>query len=1130
MKAITKIVFVTVMLCLSLGAKAVAITNPVITLNPTSIVLNQSNTWTFDFTSSSLTGSENLVIYFWQPAAHASVALTNLGGKKWSFTFTPTTFFGLTQAEIAADVDQFWFNIQDGVGGQTGSLHTTFATPVATTAPVSIVSNPLGTYPLDQSVTWTFDLTGSGFKAGQDIYMYAWSPTNPDPTYSNSTAVSKLTYVSGMVWSKTLTPTTYFTQTVEQIQASAGFWMKLKDQTGKIETAVFTVLQTIKGTSTISVSGTSSLTYSGSPQGPETVNLTGSAGTVTLAYSGTGATSYGPTATKPTNAGTYQVVASVTADASYNAATSSALAFSIAKATQTITFGALSAKTDVDAAFNLNASVNSALSVSYVISNQAVATVSGSTVTIINEGTTTITASQAGNSNYEAATSVVQTLTVTTPADFTLRKTMLIDFGSTYASTTAPDANGNYWNNINTVNANDNFALVDKTNVSTGSSLFLINTFGQSGGAGNGLSTPEVGQLNELAIASATGDYFYTGTNASFKLTGLNPSKRYKFYIFGSRVDVATRQTKFSFTGKNATAVEGTLTTSGTGIGLVSAVAYNGNTANLVTTSKLKASDAGEMLINVLKLAGANAHINVMKVEEYQQASTWNGTGNWSDANWTSTPGSSAEVTVSSGELTINQSASIDKITLAPGAKLTLGNGNTLTTTNGVTLQSDATGSATFVDTNNSSPQAVSGTVQQYLTAARNWYTTSPIAAGTAAGLNLGTSVQSYSESAKAWSVLTGSDALVAGKGYVSVAGVGTGTTGTLSFNGTLNTGTISVAVTRTGTDKAGFNLVANPYPSYLDWSLVTADPLNANIGTTMWFRTKTAGNLYTFSTYNSTGNVATANSATTTISKFIPPMQAFWVRVNVGTASTNLTLKNTMRAHKDDNGNTIKAPRLDNQQLVRLQVSNGTNSDEAVVYFNVNAQNTFDNYDSQKLFNNNAQQPEIFTMAGGEQLVINGLNELTSNTEIPLGFSTSTANNFTLSTTELKNLNGTKVILIDKQNPAVETELSEGAVYNFSSQITIPTADRFSLLFRAPGVTTNLKNTSKLNAQVFVNATNQITIVGAEKAIYGIYNAVGQLIENGILKNKIQIVNCKLQIGVYVVKVDNNSTRVIIK
>ena len=81
----------------------------------------------------------------------------------------------------------------------------------------------------------------------------------------------------------------------------------------------------------------------------------------------------------------------------------------ITKANQTITFGALSA---VSNDFNLSASSSSGLSVSFSSSNLGVATVSGNAVTLVGVGTSTITASQLGNENYEAATSVTQELTV----------------------------------------------------------------------------------------------------------------------------------------------------------------------------------------------------------------------------------------------------------------------------------------------------------------------------------------------------------------------------------------------------------------------------------------------------------------------------------------------------------------------------------------------------------------------------------------------------------------------------------------------------------------------------------------------------------------------------------------------
>ncbi|AWI25957.1 YDG domain-containing protein [Flavobacterium pallidum] len=85
----------------------------------------------------------------------------------------------------------------------------------------------------------------------------------------------------------------------------------------------------------------------------------------------------------------------------------------ILKADQTITFGALPTKTTGDVPFNLTASASSGLAIAYISSNPAVATVAGNTVTITGIGTSTITATQAGDSNYNTATDVAQLLTVT---------------------------------------------------------------------------------------------------------------------------------------------------------------------------------------------------------------------------------------------------------------------------------------------------------------------------------------------------------------------------------------------------------------------------------------------------------------------------------------------------------------------------------------------------------------------------------------------------------------------------------------------------------------------------------------------------------------------------------------------
>ena len=483
------------------------------------------------------------------------------------------------------------------------------------------------------------------------------------------------------------------------------------------------------------------------------------------------------------------------------------------------------------------------------------------------------------------------------------------------------------------------------------------------------------------------------------------------------------------------------------------------------------------------------------------------------------------DLTVSSGnELTLNAATSAKSITVAPGAKVTMTSNYTLSATNGITLQSDATGTATLVDNNTTDPQAVTATVQQYVTEGRNWYMSIPLESIASSALNKGTSVVYYKESTGLWETPV-ANTLNKLQGYIQTATTTplTGTTGTVEFAGSLNTGAHSInTLTRTN-GKTGFNLVGNPYPSYLDWNLVT----KTNISNTMWYRTKDGG-VYKFYTY--VANEGAGVGVPASVTNKIPPMQAFWVRV-VSEGSGTIAVDNTMRSHKDDVGNIMRAPKQNSQKILRLQVSNGTNTDEAVVYFNQNASNGFDSYDAQKRSNENPAIPEIFTQIGSEKLVINGMNEIAYNTEIPLGFTTGTASDFTLATSELSNFDaGTRIFLKDKLNPTNEFELTQGASYNFSSQATTPSTDRFSLIFRAPGITTGVEKSRVANTQVFVNAANQITIIAPEKCNYAIYNAVGQLMENGAITSNSQTSNFKLTNGMYVVKVNNSVTKVIIK
>ncbi|TQV89519.1 Calx-beta domain-containing protein [Aliikangiella coralliicola] len=112
------------------------------------------------------------------------------------------------------------------------------------------------------------------------------------------------------------------------------------------------------------------------------------------------------------NVGTCSITASQSGNASYNAAVNVTQTFTVNKADQTISFGALANKTYGDADFALGASSNSGLTVSFSSTTSSVCSVSGTTLSIVGAGSCSITASQEGDSNYNAATDVTQSFTI----------------------------------------------------------------------------------------------------------------------------------------------------------------------------------------------------------------------------------------------------------------------------------------------------------------------------------------------------------------------------------------------------------------------------------------------------------------------------------------------------------------------------------------------------------------------------------------------------------------------------------------------------------------------------------------------------------------------------------------------
>ena len=198
---------------------------------------------------------------------------------------------------------------------------------------------------------------------------------------------------------------------------------------------------------------------------------------------------------QPSAAGSFSVT--VTASNSSGTSSPATIDFTIDKGDQSITvLAATATKFTTDVPYSLGVAATSGLAVSYASSEIGVATFSGGTVTLVGAGSTTLTASQAGDDNWNPATDVTQTLTVVPPPLATWEVGTQLNGG---ASPLAP----NFSNNN-----------LDVVGLTKGSGVGGVNTGGLWGG-------------NNFTAADQAGAI----TAATFATFSLTPKLGFKFSI-----------------------------------------------------------------------------------------------------------------------------------------------------------------------------------------------------------------------------------------------------------------------------------------------------------------------------------------------------------------------------------------------------------------------------------------------------------------------------------------------------------------------------------------------------------------------------------------------------------------------
>lgn len=460
--------------------------------------------------------------------------------------------------------------------------------------------------------------------------------------------------------------------------------------------------------------------------------------------------------------------------------------------------------------------------------------------------------------------------------------------------------------------------------------------------------------------------------------------------------------------------------------------------------------------------------------------SVWTGTVSTDPtnaSNWNTTCGSGNKVIIAgtpfSPEYTNLTIASGETFDIQEGAKVTvngiLSNSGVLNIKNNATVVQGP--SSTYVGSGTETvnvQQKITGGSSASAPSGRFWYLGSPVVNANAtafystAASNV---VKERDEPNNEWDVVNNSSSvmLTPGKGYYVRASNGTTSSSnatplSLTFTGNgLNNGSVTTPnLTSTGTGFTGFNLVSNPYPSYTDWTTVT----KTNVGGTMWYRTYDGTNM-AFGTVNASGIGTTVGTGgnSVVLTRYIPPMQSFWVRVTNYGQNASLTFNNTSRSHFISTGGSVAGLKSTNSGydlFIRMNLLQGEKTDQIIVYTDDIASNGLDVNDAEKMMQ--AGFPQFYTKAGDKKIVINGLNSAKKQQSLPITMELPTTGVHSFIIEDLEISNGL-VWLEDKQEEIIQA-LEPGTVYEFYAASGL-NAERFVLHFQLidDAVPTNVYN-----------------------------------------------------------------------
>lgn len=347
--------------------------------------------------------------------------------------------------------------------------------------------------------------------------------------------------------------------------------------------------------------------------------------------------------------------------------------------------------------------------------------------------------------------------------------------------------------------------------------------------------------------------------------------------------------------------------------------------------------------------------------------------------------------------------------------------------------------------------------------------------------------------------------------------------TGTLvDYTGTgaqLNTGSDTIGLTNTNSTPSeivshkGWNLVANPYPSPVDWQAASGwNKSSINNAKYIW-----DGDNDIYTIWIGGGAPIGINGGT----RYIPSNQGFWVQAS---GNGNFGISNAVRTgFISGTPDYYKETEVFDYPILSLIASGETHSDETVIRFIEGNSSGFNlNFDASKLFSRNPDVPQIYIREDQFKFALNTYSEFREDVPVPVNFKCGQAGYYTLEISDRTSLEpDTKVYLKDEFEQKV-INLSDEISYDFYHEPSLNNS-RFKIFFNpSEDVINNISPNHYYT--VYTNGTDIKIIKNTVKENSGrimVYTMHGQVVfVDNLSGNKSTTIRLMQPKGCYIVSI----------